>query len=175
MYGHSRLWKQTLKDCALLEMPGDDSSPVIRFIKRPLSVIPRRKDSCPSKASEYDLVIIPGEAIDLLVIFTGLVGPSKNVYFQKCERGKTADVFHSAVSTSSENHHLIPSVHAFSGCDTTSAFFGHGEAKLLAALKRIPQLKKQAAAFVNPTSTPVEIAAAGETSYCHHVWWQART
>ncbi|KAG5878950.1 hypothetical protein JTB14_022608 [Gonioctena quinquepunctata] len=115
-----------------------------------------------AKASDYDLVIIAGEDIDLLVIFTGLVRPSKNVYFQKCGRGKTADVFYSAVSTSSKNHHLIPFVHVFSGCDTTSAFFGHGKAKLLTALKRDPQLKEQASAFLNPTSTPVEIAAAGE-------------
>ncbi|KAG5890938.1 hypothetical protein JTB14_019876 [Gonioctena quinquepunctata] len=115
-----------------------------------------------AKASDYDLVIIAGEDIDLLVIFTGLVEPSKNVYFQKCRRGKTADVFYSAVSTSSENHHLISFFHAFSGCDTTSAFFGYGKAKLLTALKRNPQLKEQAAAFLNPTSTPVEIAAAGE-------------
>lgn len=114
------------------------------------------------KASDYDLVIIAGEDIDLLVIFTGLVGPSRNVYFQKCGRGKTADVFYSAASTSSGNHHLIPFVHAFSGCDSTSAFFGHGKAKLLTALERNPQLKEQAAAFLNPTSTPVEIAAAGE-------------
>ncbi|KAG5872325.1 hypothetical protein JTB14_037573 [Gonioctena quinquepunctata] len=84
-----------------------------------------------AKASDYDLVIIAGEDIDLLVIFTGLVRPSKNVYFQN-------------------------------GCDTTSAFFGHGKAKLLTALKRNPQLKEQAATFLTPTSTPVEIAAAGE-------------
>ncbi|KAG5896640.1 hypothetical protein JTB14_021286 [Gonioctena quinquepunctata] len=115
-----------------------------------------------AKASDYDLVIISGDDIDLLVIFTGLVGPSKNVFFQKCRRGKTADVFYSAVSTSSGNHHLILFDHAFSGCDTTSAFFGHGKAKLLSALKRSPRLKEQAAAFLNPTSTPVEIAAAGE-------------
>ncbi|KAG5898383.1 hypothetical protein JTB14_015814 [Gonioctena quinquepunctata] len=48
------------------------------------------------------------------------------------------------------------------GCDTTSAFFGHGKAKLLTALKRNPQPKEQAAAFLNPSSTPVEIAAAGK-------------
>ncbi|KAG5868320.1 hypothetical protein JTB14_000269 [Gonioctena quinquepunctata] len=41
-----------------------------------------------AKASDYDLVITAGEDIDLLVIFTGLVGPLKNVFFQKCEKKK---------------------------------------------------------------------------------------
>ena len=30
---------------------------------------------------------------------------------------------------------LLPFVHAFSGCDTTSAIFGHGKPKLLKLLK----------------------------------------
>ncbi|KAG5867532.1 hypothetical protein JTB14_011927 [Gonioctena quinquepunctata] len=90
-----------------------------------------------ANASDYDLVIIAGEDIDLLVIFIGLVELSRNVYFQK-------------VSDSSCPLYSL----------TISAFFG--KAELLTALKRNPQLKEQAAASLNPTSTPVEIEAAGK-------------
>ena len=35
---------------------------------------------------------------------------------------------------------LLPFVHAFSGCDTTSAIFGHGKTKLLKLLKGLYEI-----------------------------------
>lgn len=113
-------------------------------------------------ANDYDIVIIAGEDIDLLVIFTCLVHrATSNVLFQKCGRGKSPDVFYSAASASG-NHHIIPFTHAFSGCDSTSAFFGHGKVKLLTALEKSHHLQEQAAVFLKPQARPVEIATAGE-------------
>ena len=49
-------------------------------------------------ASQYDLVFIVGEDIDLLVRLTGLAPRQGIIYLQKCERGKAADILYSTTS-----------------------------------------------------------------------------
>jgi hypothetical protein len=114
------------------------------------------------KASDFQVVVIAGEDVDLLVILTGLRCPIKgSIYVQKCGRGKTPDVFYSTTSTSTDSQ-LITFTHAFSGCDSTSCFFGHGKLKLLQILQKHVDLKEKAAGFSNPAATPAQVAEAGE-------------
>ena len=118
------------------------------------------------KASDFQVVIIAREDVDLLVILTGLRGPTQGtIYFQKCGRGKTPDVFYSATSTSADSQ-LITFTQAFSGCDCTSCFFGQGKLKLLQILQKHVDLAEKAAVFSNPAATPAQKLKPGEKN--HH-------
>ncbi|KAK4880987.1 hypothetical protein RN001_004306 [Aquatica leii] len=109
------------------------------------------------------LLIIVGEDIDLLVFLTGLVKCETNVYFKKCGRAKTQDVFYSSTSLNVPSlSHLILVVHAFTGYDTTSCMYGHGKNKILSLVQKQPQLQKAATTFLNSNATPKQVAAVGE-------------
>lgn len=133
-----------------------------------------------SMASAYDVVKIAGEDIDLLVLLCGLTRvasdaadhalstnrqvPEQNIFFEKCGRGKNADVMYSTISFM---HGAQPGLelflHAFSGCDTTSTLFGQGKMKFLSTLKKQPHLEENAAVFLDPNATPEQVAEAGES------------
>lgn len=99
------------------------------------------------KASDFQVVVIVGEDVDWLVILTGLRGSTQGtIYLQKCGRGKMLDVFYSTTSISADSQ-LITFTHAFSGCDSTSCFFGQGKLKLLEILQKHIELKEKAAVF----------------------------
>lgn len=113
--------------------------------------------------SSYDVVLVAGEDIDLLVMLTG-ISQQREIFFKKCGRSKATDVIYSSIFSSkyTSKPELFLFIHAFSGCDSTSAFFGQGKMKMLSMFEKNPDLEKEAAIFLNTTSTPDEIAAAGE-------------
>lgn len=53
-------------------------------------------------------------------------------------------------------------MHAFTGCDTTSSFFGHGKGKFVSLIEQHPHLKAQAATFLEPSVSQDLIEQAGE-------------
>ncbi|KAB0805636.1 hypothetical protein PPYR_02606 [Photinus pyralis] len=53
-------------------------------------------------------------------------------------------------------------IHAFSGRDSTSCFFGQGKMKIVSTIQKNPDLERKTAVFRNTTSTPDEIVEAGE-------------
>ena len=55
----------------------------------------------------------------------------------------------------------IPFIHAWSGCDTTSATFGHGKTNLLKKLKRCPEIREIGDTFYCQRSSQEEIIKAG--------------
>lgn len=77
-------------------------------------------------------------------------------------KGKTADKLY---STNSFKYHslknLICFIHAFSGCDTTSSFFGKGKNKLTKIMDKFDDLHVYANFFNNENSTPERISEAG--------------
>ncbi|GBL72265.1 hypothetical protein AVEN_115229-1 [Araneus ventricosus] len=82
-----------------------------------------------SVKSQYDNIFVVGEGIDLLVLLTGLAPMKENLYFRKCGKGRTPDVLYSTTSFKYKFSRMILFIHAFSGCDTSSALFGHGKTK----------------------------------------------
>jgi hypothetical protein len=128
-----------------------------------------------SMSSTYDVVKIVGDDIDLLVMLCGLSQnredhtlstnrPKNNIIFEKCGRGKIPDVTY---STNSFRHQaqseMALFLHAFSGCDTTSALFGQGKMKFLSTLKKQPCLEQNCAVYLSPNATPEQVTKAGES------------
>ncbi|GBN24091.1 hypothetical protein AVEN_4048-1 [Araneus ventricosus] len=111
------------------------------------------EDTCPENSegqflanerkSQYDNIFVVGEDIDLLVLLTGLAPMKENLYFRKCGKGRTPDVLYSTKSFKYKFSRMIVFIHAFSGCDTTSALFGHGKTKFSSLLEKNRHLEEK--------------------------------
>lgn len=115
-------------------------------------------------ASSFDSVFIVGEDIDLLVLLTALARAHPNVYFLKPGKGKTAQVVFSSQSLQG-GEAVVDNVlflHAFSGCDTTSAIFGQGKIKFFNVLQKSEELHRTVQVFKEVGVDSDTIAAAGE-------------
>lgn len=90
-------------------------------------------------SSAFDSVIVIGEDVDLLVLLTALASTHLNLYFLKPGKGKIMQQLYSIQRLQAEKAiaENILFLHAFSGCDTTSAFFNQGKIKFLNILKKI--------------------------------------
>ncbi|KYN28694.1 hypothetical protein ALC57_01884 [Trachymyrmex cornetzi] len=74
--------------------------------------------------------VIVSEDIDVLVILSALCPHNREVYFLKPGRGKIErSIYLSTVALKSYPHskNFILFLHAFSGCNTSSAFYNHGK------------------------------------------------
>lgn len=127
-----------------------------------------------SISSTYDVVKICGEDIDLLVMLCGLSPDEgdhtlssnrpKTIIFEKCGRGKNPNITYSANSlTHQAQPGMVLFLHAFSGCDTTSALFRQGKMKFLSTLKKQRRLEQNASVFLISNATPTQVAEAGES------------
>ncbi|GBO38850.1 hypothetical protein AVEN_139047-1 [Araneus ventricosus] len=104
-----------------------------------------------NERNKYDNIFVVGENIDLLVLLTGLAPMKENLYFRKCGKGRTPDV--SKKSFKYKFSRMILFIHAFSGCDTTSALFGHGKTKFCSLLEKTDTWKKKIQVFFNSEAT----------------------
>ncbi|GBM87699.1 hypothetical protein AVEN_223660-1 [Araneus ventricosus] len=95
-----------------------------------------------SVKSQYDNISVVGEGIDLLVLLTGLAPMKENLYSRKCGKWTTPDVLYSTTSFKYKFSRMILFIHAFSGCDTSSAQFGHGKTKFCFLEKKTDTWKK---------------------------------
>ena len=88
-----------------------------------------------NKSAEYKAVKIVGEDTDLLVLLTQYCGNISNVYLEKRVKKKQSKTVYKTVY-SPENFSypklkkIIAFLHAFAGCDTTSAFYLKGKEKI---------------------------------------------
>lgn len=114
-----------------------------------------------SKAKEHENVVIVGEDIDLLVLMTGFGLSCSNLFFLKPGRGSAGDVYYSTRSFKFDPSSIL-FIHTFIGCDTTSSIFGQGKIKLSSIINKSPGMKEITQTFLNPLSSPDEIAVAGE-------------
>ncbi|KYN12193.1 hypothetical protein ALC57_15644 [Trachymyrmex cornetzi] len=117
-----------------------------------------------SKLSEFDSVIIIGEDIDLLVLLTALASNNQNIYLLKPGKGKIEQQIYSSTSLQVDKSvaENIAFVHAFSGCDSTSALFNQGKIKLLNILKQNTQLNEIVEIFREENADSHNISEAGE-------------
>lgn len=99
--------------------------------------------------SSFSNVVIVVEDIDVLVLLIALTPDTKEIYFLKPPRGKTPQKVYSSDSLDElpnckEN---VLFLHAFTGCDTTSAFFNKGKSKFATMFESRKSLQKAAEVF----------------------------
>lgn len=114
-----------------------------------------------SAADKYDSVIITGEDIDFLMIFTALGSSKKNVYLYRSEKSNSPTLLYSAHSFM-YNPQDILFLHATNVCNTTSAPFGIGKNKVMQMYSKNPSLSKILATFKDPKATHTQITDVGE-------------
>lgn len=107
--------------------------------------------------------VIVSEDIDVLVILAVLRSHDKEVYFLKPGRGKIErSIYSSTVMLKSypNSKNFILFLHAFSGCDTTSAFFNHGKNTFVKKFETNETLQAMAQIFYNKNSCIDELFEA---------------
>ncbi len=107
---------------------------------------------------EFGPTHIIGEDTDLLVILLhhasrqtippGALFRKNN---SKNAKHKVWDIGHTCRVLGGEKCHLLPFVHAITGCDTTSRLFKIGKGKSVEKLSSCPLFRKQALSFCSPT------------------------
>jgi len=114
-------------------------------------------------SQDYQAVFIIGEDIDLLVLLTALNPVDSNIFFCKPSKGK---VEQKIFSTNSFKYPAIRQyllfIHAFSGCDTTSAFYGMGKAKHVKILEKDKDLQIILTPFIENNSHIDHLDFAGQ-------------
>lgn len=120
-------------------------------------------------SSTYQSVIVVGEDIDLLVLLTSLAKSDQNIYFSKPAKGRNPGQLFSPQSfkykAAVADHILF--IHAFSGCDTTSAIFGIGKIKFITTLQNNKQLVDVLRIFKEQDADLEKVASAGERFLIH--------
>ena len=108
-------------------------------------------------------VPIVGEDVDLLIILTALSGSSTNIYMLKPGKGNIENKLYtpSSMKFGSVVKDNILFLHAFSGADTTSAFFRQGKLKFIKLLEKHKQLQDLVTMFRDPYAEPEKIAEVG--------------
>lgn len=110
------------------------------------------------KTTEYDEVQIIGEDIDLLVLMTQYGREKNNLYLNKYDRSKKTCIRYNTNSFKYPNlSPIISFLHAFSGCDTTSAIFGKGKEKILKIFEHDVELINRVQAFYQQQVNPDDL------------------
>ncbi|KYM93404.1 hypothetical protein ALC62_15994 [Cyphomyrmex costatus] len=110
-------------------------------------------------------VLIVSEDIDVLVILAALCPIEKVVYFIKPGKGKTETSIYSStdmLQSYPQSKKYILFLHAFTGCDTTSAFFNHGKNTFIKKFENNKTLHIMADIFYKKNSSNEDIFDAGE-------------
>lgn len=112
-------------------------------------------------------VVVVGQDVDLLILIIALCPLDKDVRFLRDVQGNikeraysSLDIQNSEVLYNCKNNILF--AHAFSGCDTTSAFFGKGKAQTVKLINTRRDLDDALNIFNNPSSMKPDIVRAGE-------------
>lgn len=111
-------------------------------------------------------VTIVSEDIDVLVLLTTLCSCNKEIYFLKLGKGSTEREVYSCKSFLSEIpscKEIILFIHAFTGCDTTSAFFNKSKLKFAKMCESKKALQDAAKVFLTPQQDEATIFNAGIT------------
>ena len=84
------------------------------------------------EADRYELVVVVGQDVNLLILITALTPEDKNVLMLKEAQGNIArKVYNSQeIQKSNISRNIKESImfaHSFIGCDTASSFYGYGK------------------------------------------------
>ncbi|KAK6172757.1 hypothetical protein SNE40_016353 [Patella caerulea] len=113
-----------------------------------------------------------GEDTDLLVLLCFHADPHSHGLFLRSEGGKNTkslriwNINWLQITLGPEVCHLLPFVHAMTGCDTTSRLFGMGKGIALRKLNSDPQFRGNAEVFSNEASKKDIICAGEKTLTC---------
>ena len=115
-------------------------------------------------AEHNELVAIVGEDTDLLVLLTALAPPSSNIFLLKPGKGVTGNTIYSPTNFKLSHgvKENILFLHAFSGCDSTSALYRQGKMKFAKLMEKDSDLVQVARTFTSGSASTEEIASAGE-------------
>ncbi|GBP26029.1 hypothetical protein EVAR_20043_1 [Eumeta japonica] len=112
----------------------------------------------------FNTVTIVAEDIDILILLTVLGRKQANVFFFKPSKGRTAEQLYSAsgfmYGDVIANNLLF--LHAFSGCDTTSAPYNIGKMKFVKTLEKHLEFASGTALFLNKRVDPALLTVIGE-------------
>lgn len=111
-------------------------------------------------------IAVVSEDVDVLVLLTALSPPDREIYFRKPSKGKILQRAYSSKSLEKilpkcKEHILF--LHAFTGCDTTSAFFKRGKNVFAKNFEKRTDLQNAATVFKNECKDINEIFKAGVT------------
>lgn len=108
-------------------------------------------------------IVIVGQDIDLLVLFIHFASCFERIYFYKPAIGKSKEKYFDKNSfKKTDLKEIILFLHAFSGCDTTSAFSGLGKKRICEVFKKYKDLRKDVKVFYDPEATKTSLFAAGQ-------------
>ena len=85
-----------------------------------------------------------------------------DVYFHSDKACKTWEIGQIVTNIGPVMQHHLLFLHAWTGCDSTSAIYGHGKTSLIRKLEKDEILQQQAKIISNPWATHEEIAAVSE-------------
>ncbi|GBM95878.1 hypothetical protein AVEN_135371-1 [Araneus ventricosus] len=112
-------------------------------------------------------VLVIGQDIDLLVLLTALTPDDMDILMLKEGKGKVKDRFYS--SKDLQNFNLVIDckksilfLHAISGCDTTSGFYGKGKLQAVQLFNSNKYLQDIPEIFSYPKSSYTDIERSGE-------------
>lgn len=118
-------------------------------------------------ANNYGKPVVVGHDIDLLTLLIALSPSDKDSRFLRDAQGNirqraysSHDLQISEVLKGCKDNILF--AHAFSGCDTTFAFFGKGKSQTIKLINSRKDLQEVVEIFNNPSSAKDDIARAGE-------------
>ena len=119
------------------------------------------------KAVSHQTVIIIGEDVDLVVLLIALASAENDIYFLKPGKGNVeAKLFSTRKLKELPFSEVILFLHAFSGCDTTSAIYKKSKAIMVNLFKKQSRLIRDIASiFYSSSSTQNEISQAGEKMF----------
>jgi hypothetical protein len=109
-------------------------------------------------------VVIVGEDTGLTILLTAHAPSQSNNYFLKPGKGKAANLPYTTSSLKFDEHvrDNILFLHAFSGCDTTSAFFKQWKMKFLKLLNKKKQLGQVVSIFKDQNASQDNVDKAGQ-------------
>lgn len=118
------------------------------------------------EAERNENVVVVGQDIDLLVLLLGLTPLHKNIFMLKEGQGSVNKRLYSTRSLLEGNvvencRESILFLHAISGCDTTSAFYGKGKVQSILLGKKV-DLQDTINVFNNPNASHEQVKEAGE-------------
>ncbi|KAL8598844.1 hypothetical protein ACOMHN_015423 [Nucella lapillus] len=124
------------------------------------------------ESAKHKTTVVIGDDTDLLVLLCHHVVETQHDVFlhpSHNNRSKARKSWHiqhtrKVLNTGFDLCHLLPVIHAISGCDTTSRPFGIGKRGVLNRFKKSVQLREEAVAFTRDPDdmSPEKVIEAGE-------------
>ena len=122
-----------------------------------------------SEASENNVTLI-GADTDLLIMLLYFWNDDYKFVFELIVPEKTLqkiEVIREISSSLKPILEFLTFLHAFTGCDTTSATFGFGKVSIMRALEKKKFIRDAARVFLNPGSTQEQIGLAGSKIFVY--------